>query len=303
MSNDYLNVSNLEEIIEKAESIVGDRSYEINMNLKVKLDIDVVKKPIKDVTEDALDFQKKECPKTLHMNHGEYIHKKGNGIEEVIRRLKENPTGNRAIISLINQEDIVGSEDSAIPSFLILQFTIEENELYVTTYFRALEVTKFLRVNVEEIRLIVEEIKSDFLDLESVKLNIIAFKAYKKDSFSNLKKAEIDNLDQIDLHQYLVPENSEKLISMLEEKKQFSTIIEFKSIENILKWIDNDESNKLNPNLKKDISINYLKDIVDLLSNLKKLRTKHSHHKTIDVLQNSVEQTINDLIEVLRDES
>ena len=41
------------------------------------------------------------------MNHGEYIHKFGNGINNVIKQLKEKQASNRAIISLINQENIM----------------------------------------------------------------------------------------------------------------------------------------------------------------------------------------------------
>ena len=36
---------------------------------------------------------------------------------------------------------------------LLFQVTVEDNILYATTYFRALEIAKFLKINVQEIKL------------------------------------------------------------------------------------------------------------------------------------------------------
>jgi thymidylate synthase len=97
----------------------------------------------------AKDYQNPVKPPSLYINHGEYI--TSDGIVHIINELKLKQTSNRALLSLINQEDIIGSGDNPIPSFMVLQFSLEGEELYVTTYFRALEVANFLNVNLEEI--------------------------------------------------------------------------------------------------------------------------------------------------------
>jgi uncharacterized protein YegL len=302
MSN-YDNIQSLERISEIAIQKIGDNPHLINFNLKVSFGIELISCPLSDVTETALDFQMIKCPDGLHMNHGEYIHKKNNGIEEVINRLKTNPTSNRAIISLINQEDIVDSGDSPIPSFMIIQFAIENtNEMYVTVYFRALEVSNFLRINTEEIRQIIEIVKKDFVDLSEIKLNILAFKAYDKNTFNSLIKFKIDTLDQIEIQEYLFDNKIDELIKMLEEKKEFSTVIKYKSFENILKWIEVDNkkaSPLLNKKLRSNLSINLLKEIVSQLKELERLRTKNSHHPVIEEKQVSFEAKVDQLIGIL----
>ena len=90
---------------------------------------------------------KKHVLNELHINHGSYI---GDGLEHIIDELKNKPSSNRALFSLISQKDISKSGDNPIPSFMIFQTCIDDNILYCSVYFRALEVSTFLRINTEE---------------------------------------------------------------------------------------------------------------------------------------------------------
>lgn len=309
----YTKIKNLEEISEKAISIVGSKQYVLNFNLKLKFKIGLTSNSLADVSDIAKKFQNESCPKDLHLNHGMYIHKNGkDGIKNVIEQLKNNNSGNRALISLINQEDIVDSEDKPIPSFMILQFALEnKNKLYITIYFRALEVSQFLRINVEEIRQIIEKIQEHLSSIQNIYLNIISFRAFVRKDINTLLKPEIDLLDQKDILKLLLKKdkdgndkNLENLIMLLEEKNNSSSVIEYKSFEYILDWLeDGAYFNMLHENLRKELIIIILKEIINLMKNLKELRKQYSHGEKIDNKDEEYKQKLNQLIIEIRNDS
>ena len=303
---EYELIAELEEISKKAKEKIATEQYLINFDLKFKFPTNLLSNCMSSVYEDALNFQNPVCPEGLHMNHGEYIHKFGNGINNVIKQLKEKQASNRAIISLINQENIMESKDNPIPSFMILQFSIEHGtKLYVTTYFRALEVSKFLKINTEEIRQIIKKILDNFLSVDEVYLNIIAFRAYIDGSINPLKKTKIELLNQREFLRFLrVESNLDDLIELLEEKKLSSTVIEYESFQNILDWLQDPEySSLIHTNLKKTLIIQILKEIIDILVHLKSLREKTSHNAEIDENQGKYKQKLEHLIREIRNDS
>lgn len=303
----YEEITDLEDVSKKAVDKIGASEYLMNFDLKVSFKKSlVINSRISDVYNDAQDFQNFRCPNTLYMNHGEYIHKAGDGIENVITQLKDKQASNRAIISLINQENILRSKDNPIPSFMILQFSIENNnELYVTTYFKALEVSKFLRINTEEIRQIIEKIMEKILNIRTVNLNIIAFRAYINSNINPMKKPRIDLLKERNFLKYLKSgANLEDLINLLEEKKTSSTVIDYSSFDSIIGWLEDEDSSELiNPSLKRTLVIQIFKEIVQILKNLKDLREKTSHNKEIDMKQIDYENKIGQLISEIRNDS
>lgn len=304
---EYEEIIDLEDISKKAKERIGSSSYLINFDLKVRFRKNLINNRMNGVYKDAFDFQNPSRPDTLYMNHGEYIHKCGDGINNVINQLKEKHASNRAIISLINQEDIMESKDNPIPSFMILQFSIEENtKLYLTTYFRALEVSKFLRINTEEIRQIIEKILVDNIQLNEIYLNIFAFRSYIDSDINPLKKPEIDTFDKQGILQYLLntQTNLNKLIDLLNEKNTSSTVIKYFSFQNILNWIEDSRyCSIIHSDLKKPLVSKYLKHIIDILIDLERLRKQTSHNELIDEKQKLYKSTLNQLIEVIRDDS
>lgn len=303
----YEQIIDLEDVSKKAKEKIGSSSYLINFDLKVRFNKNLINNKMSGVYQDAFDFQNPTCPETLHMNHGEYIHKYGDGINNVINQLKEKHASNRAIISLINQEDIMESKDNPIPSFMILQFSIEENtKLYVTTYFRALEVSKFLRINTEEIRQIIEKIMAENIQLNEIFLNIFAFRAYIDSDINPLKKPKIDTYDNQGILQYLLNSqaNLNELINLLNGKNTSSTVIQYFSFQNILNWIEDSRySPIIHSDLKKPLVCKYLKEIIHILTNLERLREQTSHNELIDEKQKLYKDKLNQLIEVIRDDS
>ena len=299
----YDEITNLEDISRKAISKIPNESYLVNFDLKVKFNRDLVNTSIRDVESLAKDFQESECPETLYMNHGEYINKKTDGIQNVINELKKEKS-NRSLISLINQEDIIDSKDNPIPSFMILQCSIEDGtKLYVTTYFRALEVATFLRVNTEEIRLIVKRILNSYLAVKEIYLNIIAFRAYNKPERISLIKPKIDLFGESEILKHLMKDRFDELIPLLDEKKYVSTVIEYQSLEYIIKLINDEVFKKMtHENLQKPLVLIILKEAVEILKELKKLRQIASHHSNIDDKEKEFKEKIEKLIQEIRNE-
>jgi hypothetical protein len=199
------------------------------------------------------------------------------------------------------------SKDTPIPSFMILQFSIEDStKLYLTTYFRALEVSKFLRINTEEIRQIIEKILAKNIQLNEIYLNIFAFRAYIDLDINPLKKPKIDTYDKQDILKYLLKEQSNlnELIELLNEKNTSSTVIRYLSFQNIIDWINDSNFNSIiHSDLKKPLVNQYFKEIVDILVELEKLREQTSHNELIDEKQKLYKNNLNQLIKVLRNDS
>lgn len=304
---EFERITDLEDISRKAIEKINGSSYLINFDLKVTFNKNLVNNCMSGVYQDALDFQSFTCPDTLHMNHGEYIHKCGDGINNVINQLKEKHASNRAIISLINQKDIMESKDNPIPSFMILQFSIEDNtKLYLTTYFRALEVSKFLRINTEEIRQIIEKVLSQNIKLNEIYLNIFAFRAYSDLDINPLKKPKIDICDKQSILKYLLTtqSNLDELINLLQEKKTSSTVIQYLSFQNIIDWIEDENfSSLIHTNIKQPLVIQILKEIIEISKKLEKLREKTSHNELINSEQELFKIKLEQLIEVIRNDS
>ena len=152
--------------------------------------------------EIAAKWQNPSKPNDLFINHGEYIHKYGDGKKFLVDELRRKKDSNRACLSLINMEDIINSSDDPIPSFLILQFGFPEgasNKILVTAYFRALEVSQFLQINLAEISQNIRFLKGKFPSIKYFELTLIAFRAHFISQFHCLKKTSIDIADPIDI--------------------------------------------------------------------------------------------------------
>ncbi|MFY0479539.1 hypothetical protein [Achromobacter marplatensis] len=128
-----------------------------------------------DVTVEAAQWRQATPAADMYFTHAEYYR---DGIQHIVDELQHKPTSNRALYSLLAQKDISKSGDNPIPSFLTFQCSIEKEVLYCTATFRALEVSNFLRINLEEIRQNLVDICKELPAIEKVHLHIFAFHAY-----------------------------------------------------------------------------------------------------------------------------
>jgi len=178
----------------------------------------------------AKEWQDPIRPNHLVLNHGEYIdrYKKKfdkSGLEYIIEELKTKADSNRACWSLFDMNTLIDSGDKSIPSFIVLQVGISDDNktLLMTAYYRALEVSKFLPINIAESCLIAEELQKAFsYQFEKLSLTIHTFNGYSKEHFSCLEKAEIDLLDEGDIMLEIMSHTSSKkwISERLSNKKE-----------------------------------------------------------------------------------
>ncbi|NCD07091.1 MAG: hypothetical protein EOL97_13315 [Spirochaetia bacterium] len=299
-------INDFEEIIKLAQSEITE-PYKMNFNLNVEFGIDLLNNPIKDAIKLATDFQNPKCPKNLYMNHGEYIHRNKDGIENIISELKAKHASNRAIISLINQCDIVNSGDKPIPSFMILQFSLEDRTLYVTLYFKALEVSKFLRINIEETRMILKKIDDSLVGkIENINLTIFAFRAYIKEDINVLERPELDQKTSQEIFKLLKEDPNVSLIPLIEAKKHSSTKIEYQSFQFIRDWIEDEDAdikNFIHDKLKRPMILEYIKKIIEIMQHIEGLRCKISHGTEVNEVEKLYREEMEKLIREIRNDS
>jgi hypothetical protein len=303
---EFVKIEHLEEALAAARELVkqSGREYRLNFSLKVEIDISRIREPqLLDAQKLAEQFQATTAPPNLYFSHGQYITPGEvgvDGIEHLIRELKHKDTSNRAIVSLISQRDIVGSGDNPIPSFMVIQCNVEDRVLYVTAYFRALEVINFLPINLEELRLVINRIYAEFRRIESVKVHVFAFRAYCKEERNPLVKPDIELLDIADVLT-LMRTDPKKLAPLLEQMRTDSTVVRDRPLRNIYEIVTSELKSKLvqdcftRPYFKK-----LLEDCLESSSQLIELRRRESHHPDIDKLNQKYLGLLGQLVEEIR---
>lgn len=185
-----------------------------------------------DVFDEAAQWRQRTPAPDMYFSHGEYYE---DGIQHIIDELKLKPTSNRALYSLLAQRDITGSGDDPIPSFLTFQCSIERGILYCTASFRALEVTRFLKVNLEEIRQNLVEICKALPAVETIHLHIFAFHAYVRTvSAAALRKPTIDVTSEPQLLRLMQKGEVGQLDELLGGLSRSTTVVSAKSLEALL---------------------------------------------------------------------
>lgn len=176
-----------------------------------------------DVAEQAEQWRNPVPAADMYFSHGQYC---GDGLQHIIDELTHKPTSNRALYSLLAQKDISGSGDKPIPSFLTFQCSIEKSTLYCTASFRALEVSNFLKINLEEIRQNLVVIYGAFPAVETIHLHIFAFHAYVRTAAAAaLRRPKIDVTPEAQLLRLMQKGDTQKLDELLGGLAQSTTVI------------------------------------------------------------------------------
>jgi hypothetical protein len=179
--------------------------------------------------EDALRWQSKVAPGDLFFNHGNYMHADGEPIDYLVRELTFKPTSNRACISLVDSKPIYASGDGRLPSFMLVQVGFREgtrDPLHITAYYRALETTAFLPLNVTELSLIADEIADHLPSINKILVTIHAFRAHSIPGFRAHLRCRLDMASSAEIHDWVEGRELDDLASMLIEKAAPATIIE-----------------------------------------------------------------------------
>lgn len=240
--------------------------------------------------EIAAKWQNPTKPDDLFFNHGEYIHKYGDGKEFLVDEIRRKKDSNRACLSLVNMEDIINSGDNPIPSFLILQFGFPEgvlNKILVTAYFRSLEVSQFLPINLAEISQNIRFLKNKFPSIKYFELTLIAFKTHFIPQFHCLKKTLIDIENPVDIAIAVERKELHKLREWLDSKIAVSeSVICIDGLEALYRALKKCEE-KYERTLLMDI-----KDALNDMKRLKEIREASSHSEEIDNLNRNIKNKL-----------
>ena len=226
MSMTYTLTDNLDEICARARELCQNGPIH-NLLLSYEFPIGLSDMPFNNVhLEKARAWQNAIKPDFLQFNHGQFIHRAGDGVKHIVDELVGRPDSNRALCSLISMADVMGTGDSPIPSFLVTQYGIRSGVLYCTTYFRALEVVKFLPINISELCLIIQAIRNAIHTLVTVRMCIHAFHAYARSDFDCLEKATLDQQGQGLVAAAVFQNKRDDIRSWLSSKLRESSVID-----------------------------------------------------------------------------
>ena len=248
----------------------------------------------------------------LYFNHGMYY---PTGIDYIIQELERKTTSSRAVLVTVNTRDILEAvPDALLPSLLSVQIGFDQmrTTLSVSMNLRALEASRFLKINICEILLIAQRIHERY-PFSQIEVVLSAFRVQIKDGFGCFLKAKLDTANQRDeitsrLASLRLIKNKRRLaneidpiIKLIQDKQQRSeTVIETSGIENL--------SNAVRTTIKmsedhvvksKLIAIDsVIERLLQLLNQLKRQRECFSEQTArMDGLEEQIKIQYNELIE------
>lgn len=271
-----------------------ESGHQFNWIFKFECDaVDLPALELTDVRDEAEKWRSEITPKELYFSHAQFY---TDGIKHIISELNAKPTSNRALYSLIAQEHIRRSGDNPIPSFMTLQCQIDKDVLYCTCYFRALEVSKFLKINLEEIRQTLVEIHNGVPHFLKVCLTIFAFHAYADPKLSSLRRPRLESLHDDDLVALLITPSLNPirtLSDLLKELNGALTVVSPEKLESLKRILSNKCFDKMiDLGLKKPLLINQIEGAIVATTKLAELRRKVSRGASIDAATKIYQEAI-----------
>jgi thymidylate synthase len=222
--------------ISKAQEATKDEEV-MNMTLVFPMELPAFDHSVLTAYKEAASlWQQANRPPTFKFNHGEYMHAYGDPIAYLVDRLRANSTSNRACISLVNSEPIIASVDGALPSFMLVQAGFNgpnRDLLYLTAYYRALETTAFLPMNVAELGLLAEGIADGMTSFSRVQVTMHAFRAHAAPGNTMHSLSELDRASPTHLHGLMHRREYRQLARLLREKAAPASIIEVSGVDNL----------------------------------------------------------------------
>ncbi len=269
----------------------------LNLMLALRAPISAVDDAFLDGFRDrARLWLSKDRPARFWFNHGEFIHRHGDGVEYLISQLQRKPTGNRACISLLNTADFIASADDPLPSFLLLQAGFAgggQDVLYLTAYYRALEVGSFLPINLAEMALVASEASTRIPTITELDLTIHAFRAHYIPDFQTLHRSDLDAASVDDIRAAVQDRDIPRLVAWLTEQTRPASIIDTSGTATLLTELN--ASDWANGDLLRSLEV-----VVASLTQLQEARRNGSHAPRIDALQEQVGTALEESIRILR---
>lgn len=272
-----------------------------NWSLEFKCDAqDLSKLVMTDVREEAEVWRSEAVPADFYFTHAQFY---TDGVKHIIKELKDKPTSNRALYSLISQDHIREKGDNPIPSFMVLQCQIDDDVLYCTGYFRALEVSQFLKINLEEIRQTLVEIHNGVPRFSQVHLTVFAFRAYIEKNRLPLRRPKLETLQDEELLMLLMDTTAVRVLdSMLRELREAVTTVSTTKLESLKRILSYNKPHiKIPKELKRPLFNQKLDAAIAATTALAELRQKGSHGAAVDIATTTYRTTIDALCDELVD--
>jgi hypothetical protein len=285
---------------ELAEAAYGicEKTPVINLILHLRVPIGLDHDPfIQQYLGDAAQWQSKERPPKLRFSHGEFMHRHGNALDYLVAQLKEKPTGNRACISLLTTADFLDSGDDPIPSFLVLQAGLEPSSpdvLFLSAYYRALEVGTFLPINLAEMALITESISARISTVRELDLTIHAFRAHFIPGFRPLEHSDLDAAEVDAIRRAVQGRDLGLIIAWLNDKNRIESIVDTSGVAKLITelslvgWAG-------------DELLRCMDRVVSCMTQLQEARRNGSHTDRLRSLHDRVSDMISESVGLLRD--
>lgn len=260
-------------------------------------------------------WEKIEVPQELYFNHGTYFKVRDeeknceevHGIQLIARQLKAKPTSNKAVLTTYSMDTVTKmlKGEEYIPSLLSIQFSQSSHgdTIYVHMYLRALEAGRFLKINICEIKWLLERLKDQNVLFDKVDIAISAFRVQKRENFNCFLKADIDNMSGEELNAYVYEGEISKIRQMLLEKTEASeTITDIKGLEALLRAF------KVSGNHPKfhrysSAVIDKLDNVLNIYGNLDRLHQRGSINTEDEKhFEEEIKEGISDIIAILKKE-
>jgi len=317
--NNYFTGNNIKEIYHNLQEELKHSSILYNVVLYGTFKLNEFEKDVNALLDETQDFdfsyrelaakwQASNRPNELHFNHGEYFQDKNkkDGVQYIADTLREKPTSNKAILVTVDTDEIMQGETKGfLPSLISVQFGIDENnpeKLYVTVSLRALEASRFLKINIGESLYLIKKIKSALnWPIKEIEFTLHAFRTQLKNSFSCFVKADIDQ-DQDRVFSLGVQKKCNELINLLENKKKYNdTVIVEDGIRTIYDSFI--KANKFYDDVNYGSEVlNSAKELLDAYEELKKVHSKSSVATESEEKEAVAKEKLNTLINVLKAE-
>ena len=262
---------------------------------------------------DAQKWQSVKCDE-FTFSHGEYFDRyqqkyNKSAIDYLAEVLSKKRDSRRACWSLYDMSILLDSyvshkSDNPIPSLMILQAGISDDEktLFIAAYYRALEVSEFLPINIAELCIVAEQLHAKLgYKFEYFSLLIHAFDAHYKEGFSCLRKAEIDRLEGTTIAVQIStdPIPLKWIKTKLTEKSEMKeSRIELSGMENLIRSISDYKRVKTDGPFSDDLLL-ALKDVLEKMRSYNSIVCSSNYatiaHSKYDEIKKSLKKIIEKL--------
>lgn len=290
---EYTQIQSFDEIVKEAKDACASGTVQ-NMVLAYEFTLDLIRSKFVELHRDkAEQWQSEQVPPNLFFTHGEFF-RGDRGIKHIIKELREKNDSRRALLTLGRMDDLLESGDKSIPSFLLSQFAIKSDILYVTEYFRAIEVENFLAINITELALMVEKAIAEIPTPRFVRILILAFQAYRNPSFHCLERASIDMIRGGEVGVVVANRDYKQVIDWLGGKKLFESQIETCGLEELEAAVHR-QSAGYSAHFK-----TLLRNAILALVEMKKRRGRSSNEASVETLRSTYLGHVDSAIAELR---